>query len=102
MLLIFLTFLYVFTYFLSTFSLKSVLLHTPVIYLRRHVTYDNHTQQVLADFPLLPLNLTEILHLKKIEQETTQQRLKTEYAIYAHMQVKKQPLYFIKIMFSQM
>lgn len=74
-----------------------MLLHTPVICLRRHVTYDNHTQQVLADFPLLPLNLTEMLHLKKTEQETTQQRLKTEYAIYAHMQVKKQPLYAIKI-----
>lgn len=44
-----------------------MLLHTPVIFLRRHVTHNNHTQQVLADFPLLPLNLTEILQLKKTE-----------------------------------
>lgn len=44
-----------------------MLLHTLVIFLRRYVTYDNHTRQVLADFPFLPLNLTEVLQLKKTE-----------------------------------
>lgn len=29
-----------------------MLSHTPVIFLRRLVIYDNHTQQVPADFPL--------------------------------------------------
>lgn len=42
-------------------------LHIPVIFLRRHVTYDDQTQQVPADFALLPLYLTEILQLKKTE-----------------------------------